>query len=71
MSQLDLEMAFAGGREVRLVVQDLVKALFRYLRDQYDPKEFKGASFTRYPTNSEITFPHLRYQEAMQSFGTD
>ncbi|EME49610.1 hypothetical protein DOTSEDRAFT_40799 [Dothistroma septosporum NZE10] len=62
-TQVDLEMAFASGQDVMLVVEAVVKRLWREMVDGFDTAEFQDTS--------ELSFPTLTYQEAMSKYGSD
>lgn len=42
MSQLDIEMAFAGGKQVRWLVKDVIDACIGVLKSCYAPTLIKG-----------------------------
>lgn len=81
-TQLDLEMAFAEGKDVMHIVQMLVESVFRVLRSDYITVDVNG---TKHPVHIgshgttkgtfvspyKIDFKHLSYDNAMKLFGSD
>ncbi|KAK4635151.1 Aspartate--tRNA ligase, mitochondrial [Fulvia fulva] len=62
-TQVDLEMAFASGEDVMLVVEAVIKRLWRELVDGFDTADFNDTS--------KLSFPTLTYEEAMSRYGSD
>jgi aspartyl-tRNA synthetase len=81
LKQLDLEMAFATGKDVRMTVGQLMKSLFQAIRSRYvpidvngsqHPKKIQGgASLSQRYGGDHIGIKRISYENAMRKYGID